>query len=69
MRAFLLLPAIVITVQLRHLVDLDRGFWRMLDVDIDNAGAEHWRNTGHHKQYNYCSFEEPSLFLQHQLTN
>lgn len=32
---------IVVVVQLRHLVDLDRGLWRMLDMDVDNAWAEH----------------------------
>lgn len=36
------LPSIVVeVVQLRYLVDLDRGLRRMFDVDVDNAGAVH----------------------------
>lgn len=53
MRAFQLVPIVVVTVQLRHLVDLDRGLWRMFDVDIDDVGAEHWRHMGQREKYCY----------------
>lgn len=41
LRAFQLVPVVVVVVQLRHLVDLDRGLWGMFDVDVDDTGAEH----------------------------
>lgn len=37
--AFQLVPIVVVIVELRHLVDLDRGLWRVFDVDADNARA------------------------------
>lgn len=40
--AFERAPVVVVVVQLRHLMDLDRRLWRMFDVDVDEAGAEHW---------------------------
>lgn len=33
------MPIVVVVIQLRHLVDLDGGLWRMFDVDVDNTGA------------------------------
>lgn len=43
--ACLLVAIAVVVVQLGHLVDLDRGLWRMLHVHVDDVGAEHYRNT------------------------
>ena len=41
---FQLVAVVVEIVQLGHLVNLDRGFWRMFDMDVDDTGIEHWRH-------------------------
>lgn len=43
---FELVSVVLVVVQVRHPVDLDRGLRRMFDVDVDDAGAEYWRRMG-----------------------
>ncbi|TNN58339.1 hypothetical protein EYF80_031461 [Liparis tanakae] len=43
---FELVPVVVVVVQLGHLVDLDRGLWRVFDVDVDDAGLARAPGSG-----------------------
>lgn len=40
------LPVVVVVIQLRHLVHLDRGLGGVFDVDVHDAGVERWRQMG-----------------------